>query len=457
MTTSGLGEPFIPFALPDMTAAEMEAVVEVLRSGWITTGPKVKEFEARFGAGVGARHCVAVNSCTAALHLALEAIGVGANDEVVVPTMTFAATAEVVRHLGAVPVLVDVRRSDHNIDPAAVEPALTPRTRAIIPVYFGGVPADMDEISALARSRGIAVVADAAHAFPCQYRGRNVGTLADITCFSFYATKTITTGEGGAAVTDRDAWADRMRIMSLHGISRDAWKRYRADGSWQYEILAPGFKYNLTDIAAAIGLVQLGRAESMRARRQAIAARYVAAFEGEEALELLVQPPDRTSAHHLFVAKVVPRVLGTGRDEFIDELRRRGVGASVHFIPLHLHPYYRDAFGYRPGDLPNAYGEFLRSISLPLYSSMRDEQVERVVATVLDLVAHSRRLRSSQGSSPSGRGGAVEPVQQPMDRVAREISDESIGIKLIDDDARGGRGGPGRELPAVGLQDSAQL
>src|SRR3990172_3225514 len=300
MTTSGLGEPFIPFALPDMTAAEMEAVVEVLRSGWITTGPKVKEFEARFGAGVGARHCVAVNSCTAALHLALEAIGVGANDEVVVPTMTFAATAEVVRHLGAVPILVDVRRSDHNIDPAAVEPALTPRTRAIIPVYFGGVPADMDEISALARSRGIAVVADAAHAFPCQYRGRNVGTLADITCFSFYATKTITTGEGGAAVTDRDAWADRMRIMSLHGISRDAWKRYRADGSWYYEIVAPGFKYNLTDIAAAVGLHQLRKADQLHEHRARVAWLYTTLLSEVDEVILPQSMPDRISSWHLF-------------------------------------------------------------------------------------------------------------------------------------------------------------
>ncbi len=229
-------DDFIPFALPDLTNAEIDAVVEVLRSGWVTTGPKVKEFESRFAEAAGSSHCVAVNSCTAALHLALEAVGVKAGDEVIVPTLTFAATAEVVRYLGAIPVLVDVRPADHNVDPGAVERALTDRTRAIVPVHFAGVPADMDAIGAMARARGIPVVADAAHAFPCQYRGRNVGTLADVTCFSFYATKTMTTGEGGAAVTGNGDWADRMRVMALHGISRDAWKRYTAEGTWYYEI-----------------------------------------------------------------------------------------------------------------------------------------------------------------------------------------------------------------------------
>jgi perosamine synthetase len=335
---------------------------------------------------------VAVNSCTAALHLALEAAGVRAGDEVIVPTMTFAATAGVVRHLGAVPVLVDVRASDHNVDVAAIERAITARTRAIVPVHFAGAPADMDEIVPAARSHGIAVIADAAHAFPCRYRERNVGTLADITCFSFYATKTMTTGEGGAAVTSNPDWADRMRIMSLHGISRDAWKRYMAGGNWYYEIVAPGFKYNLGDIAAALGLVQLARAEGMRARREAIAGRYDEAFRGEDALELLTTASDRTTAHHLYVIKLVSRVLDIDRDGFIEELRSRGIGVSVHFIPLHEHPYYRETFGYRPESLPVAHDAYRRSISLPIYSAMTDEQVERVISAVLAVTASHRRL-----------------------------------------------------------------
>lgn len=382
---------FIPFALPHITDAEIQAVVEVLRSGWVTTGPKTKEFEARFGAAVGATHCVAVNSCTAALHLALEAVGVKAGDEVVLPTLTFAATAGVVRHLGAIPVLVDVRASDHNVDPAAVERALTARTRAIVPVHFAGVPADMDEITALARPRGIPVVADSAHAFPSRYKGRNVGTLADITCFSFYAIKTMTTGEGGAAVTENPEWADRMRIMSLHGISRDAWKRYTAEGSWFYEVLAPGFKYNLTDVASAMGLVQLARSEQMLARRSAIAERYDEAFKGEPGLEFPVHGTDRTHARHLYIIKLIPEALGIDRNGFMEEMRRRGIGASVHFIPLHVHPYYRDTFGYTPESLPVAYALYQRSVSLPFFSAMTDAQVSRVIETVRGILREYRR------------------------------------------------------------------
>lgn len=384
-------EPFLPFALPEISEEEIASVVETLRSGWITTGPKTKDFERRFAEATGAPHAVMVNSCTAALHLALEAIGVKAGDEVIVPTLTFAASAEVVRYLGATPVLVDVRASDHNVSPAAIEAALTPRTRAVIPVHFGGQACDMDEIGALARSRGAAVVADAAHCFPGAYKGRNVGTLADVTCFSFYATKTITTGEGGAAVTANPEWADRMRIMALHGISRDAWKRYTAEGSWYYEIVAPGYKYNLTDIASAIGLGQLARAEAMRARRRAIADAYDAAFGALEALETPGRSADRVHAHHLYVLKLRPGALSIDRDRFIQELKARGIGTSVHFIPLHLHPYYREAFGYAPERLPVALDLYRRSVSLPIYSRMTDADVARVVAAVRETVAASRR------------------------------------------------------------------
>jgi perosamine synthetase len=395
--------------VPDLTSAEIDAVVEVLKLKWITTGPRAKEFEAQFGGAVGAPFCVAMNSCTAALHLALEAVGVKAGDEVIVPTMTFAASAEVVRYLGAIPVLVDVQASDHNVDVAAVEGAITPRTRAIIPVHFAGVPADMDELLASARPRGIAVIADSAHAFPCQYRGRNVGTLADVTCFSFYATKTITTGEGGAAVTSRADWADRMRIMSLHGISRDAWKRYMEGGNWYYEIVAPGYKYNLGDMAAALGLAQLARAEAMRKRREEIAGRYDESFREIEALELLAPAADRTNAHHLYVLKIVPRFLRIDRNGFIEGLRSRGIGVSVHFIPLHVHPYYRETFQYRPESLPVAYDAYLRSISLPIYSAMSDDQVQRVIDAVLDLVAAHRKIARVKEPRPAGARPPSEP------------------------------------------------
>lgn len=381
-----MSEQFLPFALPDITEAEISSVVETLRSGWITTGPKTKEFEGRLATATGSRHALALNSCTAALHLALEAVGVEAGSEVIVPTLTFAATAEVVRYFGVTPVLVDVRSSDHNIDPIAVERAISPRTRAIIPVHFAGVPADMDEIASIARVRGIPVIADAAHCFPGHYRGRNVGTLADISCFSFYATKTISTGEGGAAVTDNDEWADRMRIMSLHGISRDAWKRYTAEGNWYYEIVAPGYKYNLTDIASALGLVQLARAEEMLARRKSIAERYDQAFRELAALELMPRPADRGHAHHLYVVKLRPEIAGVSRDQFIVEMKARGIGTSVHFIPLHLHPYYRDTFGYVPDQLPVALDVYRRTVSLPIYSKMNDGDVERVIGAVSDVL-----------------------------------------------------------------------
>lgn len=381
----------IPFAVPDITESEINAVVEVLKSGWITTGSRAKEFEQAFGKSVGATHTIMVNSCTAALHLALEAVGVKEGDEVIVPAMTFAATAEVVRYLGAVPVLVDVLAADHNIDPGMIDRAITPRTRAVIPVHFAGVICDMDEIVPMCRARGIRVIDDAAHSFPAQYRGTSVGTLADITCFSFYATKTITTGEGGAATTENVDWADRMRIMSLHGISRDAWKRYMGDGSWYYEILAPGYKYNMTDIAAALGCVQLRRANEMLARRAAIAARYDAFFREQPELELTKSAADRSHAHHLYVIKLDLDALRISRAQFIQELAARGVSTSVHFIPLHLHPYYRDTYSYRPEQLPVAAQLYERSVSLPIYSRMTDEQVTRVATTTLETLAAFRR------------------------------------------------------------------
>ena len=386
--------PFLPFARPSITQAEKDAVMEVLDSGWITTGPRTKAFEARFAETVGARHAVAMNSATAALHLALEALGVGPGDEVIVPTWTFAASAEVVIYGGATPVLVDVDAATLNALPETIAAAVTPRTRAIICVHLAGLPIDIAELRRRLGPDGPPIVEDAAHAFPSRIGGPDgpyAGTLDRVGAYSFYATKTITTGEGGMLVTNDDAIAARARVMSLHGISRDAWKRYTANGDWFYEIEDAGYKYNMTDIAAALGLVQLARAEQMLARRAAIAARYDDALRRLGVFEFLSCPADRTSARHLYVVKLAASTLRIGRNEFMEELKRRGVGASVHFIPLHMHPYYRDAFGYRPESLPVAQDLYERSISLPFFSAMSEGQVDRVIEVVTSIVEENRR------------------------------------------------------------------
>lgn len=381
----------IPFAVPDIGPDEVAAVTRVLESGWLTTGPETKAFEREFAAKVGATHAVALNSCTAALHLALEAIGVGPSDEVIVPTLTFAATAEVVRYLGAKPVLVDVLPGDHQVDPSRVAAAVSDRTKAVVPVHFGGQACELAALREIAEYHHLRVIEDAAHALPASYRGAPIGAQADVACFSFYATKTITTGEGGMAVTCDPELEDRMRIMSLHGISRDAWKRYTASGSWRYDIIAPGFKYNMADMAAAVGRVQLGRADAMRERREAIAHRYLESLSGHEAFEPLSVRADGHHAWHLFVIKVRNEAWSIGRDALIDALKEAGVGTSVHFIPLHCHSYYRDMYGYAPGDFPVAHDVFERSLSLPIYSSMTDAQVGRVLDVILDLAARHRR------------------------------------------------------------------
>jgi dTDP-4-amino-4,6-dideoxygalactose transaminase/ribosomal protein S18 acetylase RimI-like enzyme len=380
---------FIPFALPDIDHNEIDAVQAVLESGWLTTGERVKDFERAVAEFTGARHAVALNSGTAALHLALDAIGLKAGDEVIVPAYTFAATAEVVLYFDAIPVLVDVEARTLNIDPAEIERKITDRTRAIIPVDFGGLPADLDRIRALARARNMAVIEDAAHSLTARYNGRMIGCVADITCLSFYATKTITTGEGGMFLTDSDAYAERARIMSLHGISRDAWKRYTQEGSWFYEVVDAGYKYNMTDIAAALGLAQLQKALPMRERRQAIASRYHAAFGGDDRVEVPHSDSDDDHAWHLYPLRLNLEKLSIDRAGFIGALRGRGIGASVHFIPLHLHPFYRDRFGFQPDDFPVSHREYLREISLPIYSKMTDAHVDRVIAAVLEILEDS--------------------------------------------------------------------
>lgn len=382
---------FLPFHMPDIGEDEIQAVVETLRSGWLTTGLKAKQFEQDFSAYIGAPHSVALNSCTAALHLALDAVGVKAGDEVLVPTMTFTATAEVVHYLGARPVLVDCQPDTLNIDPVAMEKAIGAKTKAVMPVDFAGQPCDYKPILDIARKHDLRVIEDAAHALPARHQGSMVGTLSDITCFSFYATKTITTGEGGMATTANSEWAERMRMMSLHGISKDAWKRYTASGSWYYEVEYPGYKYNLTDMAAALGLVQLKRAEEFYQARKRIAESYHAGFADVAEIRTPAVRDDVQHAWHLYVIQLELDRLRIGRDEFIEALKKENIGTSVHFIPLHLHPFYKRSFGYQPADFPNATAAFARIISLPIFPGMRDEQVNRVINAVSDIARQYRR------------------------------------------------------------------
>ena len=382
---------FLPFHMPAIGAEEIAAVVDVLKSGWLTTGSKVKEFEQQFCRFVGARHAVAVNSATAALHLGLAAAGAGAGDEVIVPAMTFAATAEVALYLKAKPVLVDCTPDTLNIDPAAIERAITPRTKAIIPVHFAGQPCDSGPILDLARDHNLKVIEDAAHALPARDHSRMVGSIGDITCFSFYATKTITTGEGGMATTDNPEWAAKMRMLSLHGISHDAWNRYSSEGSWYYEVTEVGYKYNLTDIAASLGIVQLKKAEAFAAARRRIAEIYSEAFSELAEIRTPVCDPDKQHAWHLYVIQLELERLTINRREFIEALREHNIGTSVHFIPLHLHPFYRDTFGYKPDDFPNAAAAYRRIISLPIYPTMADRDIHDVIAAVTNIVKRHRR------------------------------------------------------------------
>jgi len=393
----------IPFYKPHIGQEEIDEVVDTLRSGWLTTGPKTKQFEAEFAQYVSQKHAIALNSCTAALHLALEAIGLKAGQSVVVPTMTFAATAEVVRYFNAKPILVDCRTSDLNLDPADAEAKIVAARQrgeevvAIIPVHYGGQIGDMDSILRLATRYDLKVIEDAAHCCPAYYRKAvdapwlPVGAETAISCYSFYANKTITTGEGGMACTSNDEYADRMRVMSLHGISRDAWKRFTASGSWYYEIVAPGFKYNLTDIASAIGLHQLRKADRLREQRERLANLYSHLFSKVEELILPALQPDRIHSWHLYEIRLRLDRLQIDRGQFITELKERGIGTSVHWLPLHMHPYYRETYGYRPEDLPAAAALYPELITLPLYPDLTDGEVEMVSAAVCSIIEANRK------------------------------------------------------------------
>ncbi len=402
----------VPFFRPAIGEEEVEEVVSALRSGWLTTGPRVKRFEEEFAAAVGARHAVAVNSCTAALHLAVEAMDLRPGQGVLVPTMTFAATGEVIRYMGGVPILVDCDPVTLNMDladaarkvarlragrlPAAISPE-TPLVGAI-PVHVGGLMMDPEAVRSWAQQEGLWIVEDAAHAFPAASRAgtgspwRRCGeATAAVSCFSFYANKTITTGEGGMAVTDDAVLADRMRLMSLHGLSQDAWERYSGRKSWDYRIVAPGYKYNLTDVAAAIGIHQLARAEQVRQEREAVARRYSDAFSRLEELEIPAEDPNRIHSWHLYPIRLDLDRLAIDRNAFLERLKEAGVGCSVHWRPLHLHPYYQTTFGWRAEDFPAATAVWERLVSLPIFPGMREEEVEFVVRSVASLCAAYRR------------------------------------------------------------------
>ncbi len=388
----------VPYHKAAVGEAEAQAAAAVIRSGWLTMGPHTVEFEEKFAKSVGAKHALAVSSCTAALHLALEAIGLKAADEVLVPTITFAATAEVVTYFGARPVLVDVDPVTLNLSTMDAERKITSKTKAIIPVHFAGQPCDLDEICELAKRHNLRIIEDAAHAVPASYRGRPIGAVSETTCFSFYATKTLTTGEGGMVTTDNDAIADRVRTMRLHGIGRDAWKRYTAEGSWYYEVLAPGYKYNMNDVQAAIGLVQLAKCNDMHAQRAAIAERYDESFSKIAMLETPTLRPDRESAMHLYVLRLNTEQLTISRNDFIRELKECEIGTSVHFIPLHFHPYYRDNYGHKPNDLPVAAREFERYLSLPFFPDMTDEQIDYVIDSVCQIAKRHRKQASGEST-----------------------------------------------------------
>jgi dTDP-4-amino-4,6-dideoxygalactose transaminase len=382
-------ESFLSWGVPDIGEAEIAEVVDTLRSGWITTGHKVQRFERDFAAYVGARHAIGLASCTAGLHIALVAHGIGRGHEVLVPTFTFCASANVVVHAGARPVLCDVRPDTLCLDVDDLTRRITPRTRAIVAVDYGGQPCEWDRLREIAAERRLVLIEDAAHAVGARYGERMVGSFADVTAFSFYANKNLSTGEGGMVTTEDDALAARMRVLSLHGMDRDAWKRYTSEGSWFYEVVEPGYKYNLTDLQASLGLHQLAKLEAALAVREEYARRYDAAFD-DLPLDRPTTLPGRRNALHLYPILLRLDELRINRAQFVDQMRARMIGTSVHFIPVHMHPYYQRRFGYRPGDFPVAEAAFERIVSLPLYPRMDERDVADVIAAVRDVLGEAR-------------------------------------------------------------------
>jgi len=380
----------IPFHVPYIDDDDIAAAVAAIKSGWTTMGPKTLEFEQEFARYVRMPHAVAVSSCTAALHVALKVLGVGVGDEVIVPANTFVATAEVVEYCGATVVFADIDKDTHCISIDSICRLLSPKTKAIIPVHYAGHCCDMDAIMDIAGKHNLYVIEDAAHALPSWYKGRLAGTTSHIGCFSFYATKTLSTGEGGMLVTGNEEWSKRAQRLRLHGMNRDAWKRYDKGGSWQYDVEEMGYKYNMTDIAAAMGLQQLKKVEMLQKKREAIANRYNEAFAKSDAL-ISYKVKEGVSAWHLYPLKINREALSISRDEYIVKLEERGIKTSVHFIPLYRFSYFKKRFGDMTHNFPNCEWVFEREISLPIYPSMTDEQVEYVIEQVINIATKYRR------------------------------------------------------------------
>lgn len=376
---------FLPFSPPLIGEEEISEVVDTLKSDWITTGPKVKLFESEFTAYIGSQASLATSSATDAMLVALAALGVGEGDEVITTPMTFCSTAHVIEHLGAKPVFADVSRDTLTIDPKEIKKAISPKTKAILPVHVYGQPCDMDPILDLAREHNLAVVEDAAHAFTATYKGRKIGTLGDLTAFSFYATKNITTGEGGM-LTGATELIDEARLWGLHGMSRDSWTRYAEEGSWYYEVIRPGYKCNMTDIQAAIGIHQLQKVDAFQETRRKIAETYTAAFTDLEEITVPSEEYQSRSAWHLYAIRLNLDRLKIDRSQFIEELKKRNIGSSVHFIPLHVQPYYRNKYGYAPEDYPVAHAEYLRLISLPINLRLTEKDLADVIEAVRDVI-----------------------------------------------------------------------
>ncbi len=385
-------DKFLVFGSPSIAEEEIQEVVDTLRSGWLGTGPKVRRFEEDFRSYIGCRNAVALSSCTAGLHLALDVLGIGEGDEVITSPMTFAATANVIVHCRATPIFADVDRDNQNIDPNCIEAAITPRTKAIIPVHMAGRPCDMDAISDIARRHNLFIIEDAAHATEAIYKGRKIGSIADFTAFSFYVTKNVCTGEGGMLTTNNNEWAEHVRIKSLHGISKDAWKRYSAEGFQPYETLFPGYKYNMTDMQAALGIHQLARVEENLKIREKYWQMY---DDGFKSIPQVITPsknlpPNSRHARHLYTILLQSDQLIIPRNQFIEALKAENIGTGIHFTALHLHKYYRDKFGYRPGDLPNAEWIGERTISLPLSPRLDGSDVDAVITAVRRLIEYFR-------------------------------------------------------------------
>ncbi len=381
---------FLPFSPPCVSVEERDEVIDTLASQWITTGPKTRQFEESFKAFIGADEALALNSCTAGLHVALVVLGIKPGDEVITTPMTFCSTVNVIEHIGARPVLVDVEPDTLCVSPERIAEAVTSRTKCIVPVHYAGHACDMDAIMKLASERQLKVVEDAAHALPAKYRSKTIGTIGDLTAFSFYATKNLTTAEGGM-LTGKPELVDKARIISLHGMSRDAWRRYDKGGSWYYEVVSPGFKYNMTDIQASIGLQQLKKLDAFQEKRRHAVRRYNDSFSRYEFFEIPAKRAEVDHAWHLYALRLNLETLKIDRAQFIEELTKQNIGTSVHFIPIHVHPYYAQKYGFKPDDFPIAYSNYLRLVSLPLHPGLSDSDIDDVIEAVVDVAEKFKR------------------------------------------------------------------